>query len=235
MQKENLNADFERLLKEVINPFFKERGFRRKGTHFAKQLNDIFQTFNVQKSQWNSYHDSLSFTFNLGFYNHTLYLESWGRSEIKDFPKHYDSQIEFRLGNISHGRDYWYKLTKAIPFEKVKHEVEQDLNKHVDNLFNKHQTLQSLENLIGNYSWIDNVIGPYNRISILWHTGKKNEAKKQLQTQYKKALIPQSSTATIVYPDGRKEEKVSKPTINQSYIENIERLAKLYGVPLIKE
>ncbi len=234
MPKDNLNTEFEQIMKDTISPFFKGIGFKKKTLHYAKQINDIIQVFNVQKSQWNSYHDDLSFTFNVGFYNDLLFLESWDRKETTDFPKHYDCQIQFRLGQFLHKTDYWYKLSPRIDFKKVSESIESDLNKYLLPLFDKYQTLDSLSELIGKYNWIDNVIGPYNKISILWHTGHKDKAEKELLDSYKKALIPQSSISVINYPDGRKEEKKSKPLINQSFVDNLERLAKLYDIKIEK-
>ncbi len=234
MPKDNLNIEFEQLMKDTITPFFKSIGFKKKTLHFAKRTNDIVQVFNVQRSQWNSYHDDLSFTFNVGFYNDLLYLESWDRKETTDFPKHFDCQIQFRFGEFSHGRDHWYKLSPRIDLKNVSISVNNDLNKHLLPLFDKYQRLDSLSNLIGKYNWIDNVIEPYNKIAILWHTCHKDESIKELQSAYKKALIPQSSISVINYPDGRTEEKKSKPYINQSFIDNLERLAKLYDIKIEK-
>ena len=234
MPQIDLNKDFEQLMKESINPFFKQIGFKKKTLNFAKPINDIVQVFNVQKSQWNSYHDDLSFTFNAGFYSDLLYLESWDRKETTDFPKHYDCQIQFRLGFLSHERDHWYKLSPRIDFKNVCASVENDLNKFLVPLFDKYQTLDSLSGLIGKYDWIDNVIGPYNKISILWHVGQKDKAKQELQLAYKKALIPIPSISEINYPNGKKEVKQSEPRINQSFIDNLERLAKLYDIKIEK-
>lgn len=234
MPKDNLNTEFEQIMKDTISPYFKRIGFKKKTLHFARQINDIIQVFNVQKSQWNSYHDDLSFTFNVGFYNDLLFLESWDRKETTDFPKHYDCQIQFRLGQFSHQRDHWYKLSPRIDYRKVSESIENDLNNYLLPLLGKYQTLNSLSDLIGKYNWIDNVIGPYNKITILWHTGHKDKAKKELLVSYKNALIPKSSISVINYPDGRKEEKKSKPMINQSFIDNLERLAILYNIKIEK-
>ncbi|MBU3743730.1 MAG: DUF4304 domain-containing protein, partial [Sediminibacterium sp.] len=147
MTPENLKTDFDEIFKGVIIPFFKDLGFKRKTQHFARQTNNITQCFNVQKSQWNSYHDDLSFTFNVGFYNDLLYLESWDRKETTDFPKHYDCQIQFRLGQFSHKTDHWYKLSPRIDYKKVSESIESDLNKYLLPLFDKYQTLDSFKEM----------------------------------------------------------------------------------------
>src|SRR5690606_25302029 len=61
MTPDNLKNDFDEICKGTIIPFFKELGFKKKTLHFSRQINDITQCFNVQKSQWNSYHDIVDF------------------------------------------------------------------------------------------------------------------------------------------------------------------------------
>ena len=223
------------LMKESIIPFFKKRGFKRKGNHFVIRVNDVFQVFNVQKSQWNSYSQSLSFTFNLGFYSDVLYLDSFDIKHTTSFPNVYDCQIHFRLGGISHNRDHWYEITQNNLYEETRRDVETDLNKFVVEIFDKYQTLNSLVSLVDDYSWLNKIIGPFSMISLLWHTGRQEDAKKEIQILYQNVLRPRSSSSTINYPDGRTIVKRSEPSINLSVVERVEIFAKQYNITLIKE
>jgi hypothetical protein len=230
MTPENLKTDFDEIFKEVIVPFFKDLGFKRKTQHFARQTNDITQCFNVQKSQWNSYHDSLSFTFNLGFYNEIIKTLSWGQEIPTDFPKTTDCFIQVRLGTHSHKRDHWYELSKRIDRNKVAEQVKSDLERHLKPILDKYQSLVDLKGFSEHNTGF--LLSPYGQIVYFMLTGQIDKGKQFLKEQYKIALTPQTTSQTINYPDGRSEVKTSKPYVNQHYVDNIQRLAKHYDVEL---
>ena len=145
MTPENLKTDFDTIFKDVIIPFFKELGFKRKAQNFVRQTNDIVQCFNVQKNQWNSYFESLSFTFNFGFYNEEIRTLSWGREIPTNFPKTTDCFIQDRLGTYSHKRDHWYQLSKRADRDEVAEEVKNDLEKHLKPIFERYKSLDDLK------------------------------------------------------------------------------------------
>ncbi|MGF1636826.1 MAG: DUF4304 domain-containing protein, partial [Cyclobacteriaceae bacterium] len=87
MPEANLKEHFDDILRLTIAPALKEMGFKKKGQHFNRQINDIYQCFNIQKSKWNSYNESLSFTFNVGFYSELLDKILTGNQDQVDFYK----------------------------------------------------------------------------------------------------------------------------------------------------
>ena len=230
MTPENLKTDFDEIFKGVIIPFFKELGFKRKTQHFARQTNDITQCFNVQKSQWNSYHDSLSFTFNLGFYNEEIRTLSWGQEIPTDFPKTTDCFIQDRLGTYSHKHDNWYEISKRVDRNKVAERVKSDLEKYLKPLFDDYKSLSDLKQFSERNTGY--LLSPYGQIVFLMMTGQIEKGKQFMKEQYKIALTPQTTTLIINSPDGKSEVITSKPYINQSYVDNIERLAKHYDIEL---
>ena len=229
MTPENLKTDFNEIFKGVIVPFFKDLGFKRKTQHFSRQTNDITQCFNVQKSQWNSYHDNISFTFNLGFYNETIRTLSWGQEIPTDFPKTTDCFIQDRLGTYSHKRDQWYELSKRVVRNKVAEQVKSDLDKFLKPLFESYQSLDNLK--IFSEKNTGFLLSPYGQIVFLMMTGQSEKGRQFIKEQYKIALTPQTIIDTINFPDGTKKEK-TKTYINQHYIDSIERLAKHYEIEL---
>src|SRR5690606_13604655 len=76
------------------------------------------------------------------------------------------------------------------------------------------------------------ILSPYGQIVFLMMTGQKEKGEQFIKEQYITALTPQTSSQTINYPDGRSEVKISKPYINQQYVDSIERLAKHFGCKL---
>jgi hypothetical protein len=230
MGPENLKSDFDDILKETIIPFFKDLGFKRKTHHFARKTNDIIQCFNVQNSQWNSYNDSVSFTFNLGFYNEHIRALSWEQELKTDFPKTTDCFIQDRLGTYSHKRDNWYELSKRVNKVTVAEQVKNDLEKYLKPIFERYKSLDNLKIFSENNTGY--LLSPYNKIVFLMTTSQFEKGEQLIKEEHKIALTPKVTTQTINYPDGRSEVKTSKPYVNQHYVDNIERLAKHYGIEL---
>jgi predicted DNA-binding protein len=229
---EILKVQFDEICKGTILPFFKELGFKRKTLHFAKQTNDITQCFNVQKSQWNSYHDNVMFTFNFGFYNADISSILADKEVVNEFPKTYDCFIQNRLGTISHNRDHWYTLSKNIDVKKTAEQIRNDLEKYLKPMFDNYVSLDNLKQLIDkDEKYISPTLSPYYFIGFYMLTDQKEKGRKTIVEHYQNSLKPQTVTDTIVFPDGTRQEKV-KTYINQHYIDSIKKLADRYEVKL---
>lgn len=105
MTPDNLKTDFDEIFKGIIVPFFKDLGFKRKTQHFARQINDITQ---CSKKSMEFMHDSLSFTFNLGFYNKDIRSLAFGDKKCRlNSPKQptalYKTDLELILINVTNG------------------------------------------------------------------------------------------------------------------------------------
>jgi hypothetical protein len=229
---EILKAQFDEICKATINPFFKEFGFKKKTLHFARQLNDITQCFNVQKSQWNSYHDNVTFTFNFGFYNADISSILADKEITNEFPKTYDCFIQHRLGTFSHKTDHWYTLSKNIDVMQTAKQIKNDLELYLKPMFENYTSLETLKQLIDkDEKYISPTLSPYYLIAFYMLTDQKEKGRKTIIEHHKISLKPQTVTDTIVFPDGTRQEKV-KTYINQHYIDSIKKLADRYEVKL---
>ncbi|MDP1745004.1 MAG: DUF4304 domain-containing protein [Bacteroidota bacterium] len=227
-----LKTDFDEICKGAIIPFFKEFGFKRKTLHFARQINDLTQCFNVQKSHWNSYNDSVTFTFNFGFYNKDISSIVADKEIETEFPKTYDCFIQNRLGTFSHKRDHWYTLSKNIDATKTAKQIKVDLEKYLKPIFENYSSLDKLKMFLEkDEKYISQTLSPYYLIAFYMLTNQVEKGRQTIKEHYKKALTPQTVTDTINFPDGRKEVK-TKTYINQHYIDRIERFALKYNVAL---
>lgn len=232
MEIVDLKKHFDFICKETIIPFFKENNFKRKSLHFSKQTNDIVQCFNVQKSQWNSYNDSVTFTFNFGFYNSDITSIITDNEVQNDFPKTYDCFIENRLGTFSHNRDHWYTIARNIDPYKTAEQIKSDLEKNLKPIFENYTSLETLKQFIEkDEKYISPTLSPYYLIAFYMLTDQKAKGCETIVEHYQSALKPQTVTDTIVLPDGTRQEKVKTYT-NQYYIDGIKKLADKYGVKL---
>jgi hypothetical protein len=199
----------------------------------VRQVNDITQCFNVQNSQWNSHGDSLSFTFNYGFYNKQIHDLAFKQESVIDFPKTFDCFIHSRLGQLSHNTDHWYVLHKKVDKNEISEQVKHNLDKYLLPIFEQNKSLTDLKSLVDSSAEkYDFINSPLCRIIYLMTTNQIEKGNELIRKEYTKALIPQVSKQTINYPNGRSVITYSEPRVNQGYIDNIKRLAKQYGLEI---
>jgi hypothetical protein len=229
---DKLKNDFDTICKGTIIPFFKDLGFKRKTLHFSRQINDITQCFNVQKSQWNSYNDSVTFTFNFGFYNADISSIVADKKVELEFPKTYDCFIQNRLGIFSHKRDNWYTLSKNIDATKTAEQIRADLEKYLKPIFENYNSLETLKLFLDkDEKHISPTLSPYYLVAFYMLTGQVEKGRQTIKNQYRNALVPQTVTDTIVFPDGTRKETV-RTQLNQYFIDGIKKLADRYEVTL---
>jgi Domain of unknown function (DUF4304) len=216
----NLQQEFEAILKSVICPFFKEIGFRKNGNSFNKKCDGIIQAISLQKSSWN-HSESVSFAFNIGFFIESIFLEN-RNTEIPKFIKYHDCQIQFRLGFVTKGNDYWYEINEKTKREKLEFEIHTDLYTHLKPLIEKSIDIKSIKELLLNTYLVS--ISPFFKIKICLKAGDFENAKKLLKSEYKKALNPKDSIEKTVYPDGTEIVQTIKASINPDYIEILKKI-----------
>jgi hypothetical protein len=228
----DLKSEFDSIIRDTIAPFFKTLGFKKQGQNFARVTNDLFQCFNIQRSQWNSYESSVSFTFNFGFYNSEIRRIAWNKEDNLSFPKTTDCFLYSRVGPFSHGRDHWYELNADSDNDQVALAIKNDLGNHVKRILETSKSLQELAQFVKENDKSAWIFPPYDDVVFLMATGQKEKGTSLLTSEYSKAIVPQTTTHSTKYPDGRIEVKTSKPYVNKHYIEQLERLAKYYQVDL---
>jgi len=224
----NLQIEFDDILKNVINPFFKEFGFRKNGNAFNRKLNELIQVVSIQKSKWND-PDEVSFTFNIGFFDSEEYLEN-SNKEIPKFIRDYDCQIHFRLGHVVKGNDYWYKLNKKTEKENLEIEIYNNLHNHLKAILQSNTEFNYLKEFILNNTYI--LISSIYKIKLFLKVGDFEKAKELLCKEYFKALNPEDYVSKTIYPDGSEFIKTSKSKINTEYITVLKNIAKHQNIEL---
>lgn len=142
MTNKELKEEFDLIIKNVVAPFFKRLGFKKNGTHFFRETEELVQVFNFQKGRFNM-GNKFSFVGNIGFIEPDTYLKLWKKDALPKFPKYTDALVEFRLGKITHdGLDHWYYVTKDN--HNLVSQLERDL-KQVEDVFENHKSIKSLE------------------------------------------------------------------------------------------
>ena len=222
--------EFDEIVKQTIGPFFKGLGFKKNGNGFNRRTHDIIQMANIQKSQWN-HTDNVSFTFNIGFFNEEIYKDSWDKA-LPKFIREYDCQVHFRLGHITKQTDYWYELNENVTVVELQNEIRNHLDNFLKPILESVQSMRSMKEFITTKADFRQTMPTAYQILLLLKTGDRDKAERLLRDEYKDSLTPKESVSITNYPDGRREEKISKPTINKVYVDRLKRLASLNKIEL---
>lgn len=222
--------EFDDIVKRTIAPFFKGLGFKKNGNGFNRTTDDIIQVANIQKSQWN-HADNVSFTFNIGFFNEDIYKNSWDKA-VPKFIREYDCQIHFRLGHITKKSDYWYELNENVAVDKLETEIKDHLDNFLKPILETVQTMNSMKEFMIKNTDLKRTMPTADQILLLLKTGDRDKAERLLREEYKDSLTPKELVSVTNYPDGRREEKISKTTINKVYVDRLKRLASLNKIEL---
>lgn len=218
--EKDLQSEFDQILKNIINPFFNENGFKKNGNTFNKKINDLVQVASIQKSKWNS-QTNISFTINVGFLITEIYLEDL--NHIPKFIREYDCHINFRLGNFIYGNDYWYEINTNTKREKLEIQIYNDLHDSLKTIFLSIINMENLKEFILSNQIIRTTT--INKIKIFLKTNEFEKAKELLKIEYINTLNPQDYISKVIHPNGTEIINTSKSEINFGYAEILKNIA----------
>lgn len=153
MTETNYDNQFNEIIREIINPMFKEMLYRKSGQNYYKKVNDLFLTFNYQSSELIN---SKQFTFNLGVCCPKAYEYCYDTSFPK-IPKPWYSIDYIRIGQLVKGYDYWYCLDNGSDLDKVKEEVRIHIKEYVFPYLEKFHCYEDIIEILNNKRRYDNL------------------------------------------------------------------------------
>lgn len=232
----DLDTEFKELVKSIISPRLKLLGFKKSNLNYNRQLDKLIHCIKIQKSQWN-HSELISFTVNYGFFNDSIYKINWNKQDLPKFINDNDCFAWGRTGHLIYGNDYWYELSLAKDFNLIVEQISKDFDGKLIPLMDQFKSIESMTDLmrLSADKRPNGLIIDIDNIAIYeLEYGDCDKGKKILSDLYEKALIPKSVSSTTVYPDGRKDVKWSEPSVNQFYLDKLERLADLYKIEIKK-
>jgi hypothetical protein len=133
----------KQIIKNEIDPLFKENGFIKKRNNFARIFPEFAWTVNIQFSKWNTREES-SFTFNIGIFINKLCRINYN-SPI-NFPTETVSTLKCRICLITNpdGIPYWYTLNKDTSVGELKKQIRSD----IEAMFSHFERFQEIEDII---------------------------------------------------------------------------------------
>lgn len=226
----NLKHEFESLISEELTPVMKELGFKKQNLNYYRNIGEVIQTFNIQKSQFNN-KNSLNFTGNIGLTEPISYLKINKLTAIPTQIKYFESQFRMRLGKLTDNQDYWYEMTDNIDINSIKNKLRTD----IETLYIFFQTYNSrnkLLELLRNQQMLDPPLNPLDEYAILKVAGKDQEARELLLANYKNLKEPSILGKGLKWIKSLINEKeISLNLIRQKRL-HYEEISKIFNEPL---
>ncbi|HEV7349853.1 DUF4304 domain-containing protein [Telluribacter sp.] len=172
---------FDTIIKDCFQTFLKPLEFKKKGNNFYRQLADIGQIVNIQKSSFYS-KEHISFTINTGLFipEYWLTYYTYHKGEIPNYPTEPDCAIRQRIGKLKYNIDKWFDIEAATEISELKQEMTDNVVNYIIPYFESNKTkvdvvrilqddnlnLQNFTRLIvfGEYQHFDKAQAEYNKL-----------------------------------------------------------------------
>jgi hypothetical protein len=146
MTYEEIESDFERLIKEGFTPFFNERGFRTRQTQYSRQFGDIYQVFRVSKFMRKSKTGPKIMVIQpqFGFFNSNISDIIWP-DEKRNTPKVLNGFFQYDLGLYSGTTSYILGETqKDQSIQILIYTIKNELNRSLAPIFDAYKSLDDI-------------------------------------------------------------------------------------------
>jgi len=173
--------NFDTIIKDCFQAILKPLGFKKKGNNFYRQLQDLGQIINVQKSSFYS-KDHISFTINTGLFipEYWLTFYTYHNGIIPDYPTESICAIRQRIGRLKYNIDKWFDIDTSTDLAALKTETIDNILNYIVPYFEKAKTkadvIQLLQDentpldkfgrliILGEYNQIEKAQAEYNRL-----------------------------------------------------------------------
>jgi len=140
---------FDLIIKDCFQATLKPLGFKKKGNNFYRQLADLGQIINVQKSAYYS-KDHIKFTINIGLFIPEYWLVHFNYHDgiVPDFPTEPVCAIRIRIGKLRYGIDKWFDVNQFTDILELKNETIENLEHYIIPYFERSKTKADIVKLL---------------------------------------------------------------------------------------
>ncbi|MEO7310252.1 MAG: DUF4304 domain-containing protein [Chitinophagaceae bacterium] len=141
---------FDTIIKDCFQTILKPLGFKKKGNNFYRQLQELGQIINIQKSSFYS-KDHISFTINTGLFipEYWLTFYTYHNGDIPVYPTESSCAIRQRIGKLKYnGIDKWFELNTSIDIAELKKEITDNVLNYIVPYFERTKTKEDVLNLL---------------------------------------------------------------------------------------
>lgn len=140
---------FDTIIKDCFLSVLKPLGFKKKANNFYRQLPDLGQIVNVQKSMFYS-KEHISFTINTGIFipEYWLVYYDYHDGNIPEYPTESACAIRQRIGDLRYKRDTWFEISSDTDIEVLKRETSDNVTNYIIPYFEKNKNKTNIVNLL---------------------------------------------------------------------------------------
>ena len=141
--------NFDIIIKDCFKTILKPLGFKKKGNNFYRQLQNLGQIINVQKSSFYS-KDHISFTINTGLFipEYWLTFYTYHNGTIPDYPTEPICAIRQRIGKLKYNIDKWFDIDLVTDIAELKRETADNVLNFIIPYFEKNKTQSDVIQLL---------------------------------------------------------------------------------------
>ncbi|MFP5042910.1 DUF4304 domain-containing protein [Parasediminibacterium sp. JCM 36343] len=169
--------NFDIIIKDCFQPILKPLGFKKKGNNFYRQLPDLGQIVNVQKSSYFS-KEHISFTINTGLFipEYWLTFYTYHNGEIPTYPTEPDCAIRQRIGKLKYNIDKWFDIEPTSNINDLKTEATDNVLNYIAPYFERNKSKEDVLKLLQ-----DTTVNLDNFVRIIIFGEYKEIAKAQVE------------------------------------------------------
>ena len=146
---------FDTIIQDCFHTVLKPLEFKKKGNNFYRQLPDLGQIINVQKSTFNS-KERISFTINTGIFipEYWLTYYTYHDGKVPEYPTEPVCAIRQRIGDLKYNKDKWFDIETGTDVNELKEEMLDNILNYIMPYFERTKTKEGVCNLLQDESII---------------------------------------------------------------------------------
>jgi hypothetical protein len=147
--KTHAEQKFDAIIKDCFLKPLKPLGFKKKGNNFYRQLAELGQIINVQKSQFNS-KENITFTINTGLFipEYWLIYYNYHDGNIPDYPTEPVCAIRQRIGKLKYNIDKWFDIDRNTNISELEKEMNDNVMNYILPYFERSKTKNDVIQLL---------------------------------------------------------------------------------------
>ena len=141
--------NFDIIIKDCFQTILRPLGFKKKGNNFYRQLQDLGQIINIQKSSFYS-KEHISFTINTGLFipEYWLTFYTYHNGEIPEYPTEPICEIRQRIGRLKYNIDKWFDIELSTDIAELKKEMTDNVLNYILPYFERNKSKNDVLNLL---------------------------------------------------------------------------------------
>lgn len=199
---------FDALLKKGFYEELKPLGFKKKNNNFYRQLPQLGQIINVQKSRYGNPLD-ISFTINIGIFDPRFWLQYHDFQKIglvPQFPTEPECLIRKRIGELAN-KPGWYEVNEYTDENELIQVMRENIRLHILPFYQRLDTIEKIYNAFQTKERF--FLDPLAKMIFYAEYGYRKQAEESYQEIYEKSMEGHPVFSSRLESYGRKYDFIA--------------------------